>query len=745
MRKAAEIATEFDAIDKLDGINQFFLVGIGGAGMGALARLLRHEGYDVTGDDAYESPATLALQAEGVELRIGHSGEGIHPGQALILTDAIDLTQSPEVARARELGVPMYRRSQALGWLLKRYDVIAVTGTHGKTTTTGLLGTALTKAGVDPTIVVGAAIPSWGGPVRFGKGKWAVVEACEAYDSFHDLFPKVVLLTNLEADHLDYHGSYEHLLDSVQRFANKAETLIYCAEDKGACEVAAKHPHAMPYALQSGHELTLPGRHNLLNASGAAKVGELLSLSSAQIWQGLAEFKGAERRLQVIQEGPVTVIDDYAHHPQEISASIEALRSRYPQRRLVVVYQPHLYSRTRDFLPEFAKALSAADVLYITDIYPAREDPIPGISSARIAEQVTCETHYVPSRHLLPREVAKNTKPDDVVVGMGAGTIQEFCPSFVAELNRKAPGNRVLVLEGGSSAEREVSLLSGRAVAAALTRKGYEVTRADITEILLKGSSTKFLTGPERPDVVFLAVHGNDAEDGAIQGFLQLLKLPYTGSGLRASALAMDKAGAKQLLAQAGLPVAQGVVTSDPTEMLAFPVPYVVKPNAQGSTVGLTFVDHAKDLMQAISKAASYDPSGQALVEEKLVGMEISVPVLGDKALLPVEIAPKSGKYDFASKYEPGATEEIVPARLAPEVIEQVQALALKAHQTLGCKGATRTDMIVVGNIRPVILEVNTLPGMAPTSLLPNSAAASGISMEDLCEWIVKDALHTHA
>lgn len=745
MRKKSEILEAFAPREQLAKHDSFFLVGIGGAGMSALAKMLKDRNKKVSGTDSTASAVTAELIAEGIDVHIGHTGDSIQAGDAVILTDAIDLTLSPEVKRARELGCSLFRRSQLLGYLLEGKKTIGVTGTHGKTTTTGLTGSALIESGFDPLIVVGAAIPAWGSPVREGEGDWAVVEACEAYDSFHDLDPAIVILTNLELDHSDFHGNYENLRESVLRFANRATLgLVYCEEDAGAREIAnlADTPNKIPYRRVDAH-LALPGEHNRLNAGAAIAAAELAGASPELALQGVSTFTGAERRLQLHRDGPITVIDDYAHHPSEIEASLKALRERYPDRRLIVVYQPHLYSRTKDFLPQFAEALNEADIVVLTDIYPAREDPIPGISSARIAEGVTKPVRYVPSRFLLPREVAAMAKPGDLVVGMGAGTIGDFVPEFLRELDRGAP-IKVAVLEGGDSAEREVSLLSGRAIAIALEEKGYKVTRVDATEKLLSRGDLDFLIGSDRPDVAFLAVHGTNAEDGAIQGLCEFLHIPYTGSGIQSSALSMDKERTKLMLKAHGLPTVKGVLVRNAENLdVELSYPLVVKPNAQGSTVGLSFVDSPDELKKAVTYALQFDDA--AIIEERIVGMEISVPVLGDRALPPVEIVPASGSYDFASKYEPGATEEICPARLPESVLEKAKDLALRAHKAMGCEGATRTDMMIRLPDEIFILEINTLPGMTGTSLLPNSAKAAGISFPDLCDWIVQDSLRRHA
>lgn len=745
VRTKIEIETQFADRAELESAQSFCLVGIGGAGMAPVARMLRRRGFEVHGTDSTASDETTRLISDGIAVHIGHSADAVRPGDAVVLTDAIDLNTSPEVAAARRGGNKLFRRSQVLGWLLRDKKTVAVTGTHGKTTTSGLVGAALRAAGLDPTIVIGAYVPEFGGAVLEGQGEWAVIEACEAYDSLRDFDPYHVVLTNFEPDHLDFHESWAGLKGAMGAFVGrmpKEGRLVYCADDPGAAEIAKMvNGQAVAYshadALLDG--MALPGDHNRLNAEAARQVASLVGAKGVD--EALKSFHGAERRLQVLQDGEITVVDDYAHHPREITASIQALRERYPGRRLVVVFQPHLYSRTADFLPEFALTLSAADWLVMTDIYPAREAPIAGISSARIAEAATCLCDYVPSRHVLPRFVASRLLPGDVVVGMGAGNISEFAPNLIKELAR-GPARRVVVCPGGDSAEREVSLHSGRAIASALRRKGYDVQVLDVTEALLTGGSLKSLIGPERPDVAFLAVHGTHAEDGAIQGFFELLHIPYTGSGVQASAIAMDKDRTKQVLAQHGLPVPRGALLKKGVALDESKLPsgkLIVKPNAQGSTVGLSFVENRGELGQAVEKAFHY--CDEVLIEEWVEGMETSTPVLVDRVLPVVEIVPNSGKYDFEMKYTPGATEEICPARISPELTKKLQALALQAHQILGCRGATRTDMIIKPDGEPVILEVNTLPGMTPTSLLPKSAATAGIQFDDLCVRILEDAL----
>lgn len=758
-RTKAEIESGiFAPSHEMQALRPFFLVGVGGAGMSALARLLKGRGLEVEGTDSTPSNETSLLQEQGIAVRIGHSGEGITRRHQVVLSDAIDLAASPEFAAAKSQGCPVFRRSQLLGWLLKGKRVIAVTGSHGKTTTTGMIAAGLRAAGLDPLIIVGAEVPEFGASVIDGKGDLAVVEACEAFESYRDIDPHIVVVTNLESDHLDYHEDFDQLLASVRTFAGRVKTggaVLYCQEDAGARAVAEGLAEAIPYTLYDwtsrleeasedpteSFGLAIPGRCAALDAAGAISAIQKVTPELAKAIQAIREFRGAERRLQIRRDGPLTVVDDYAHHPTEIQASVEALRQRYPDRRLVLVYQPHLFTRTRDQLQGFVYALNLADYVVLTDIYPAREPPIPGISSARIAEGLQVPVKYVPSRRLLPRIVAQLAQPGDLVCGMGAGNISEFVPEFLEELDRTGP-MRVAVVLGGDSTEREVSLHSGMAAADALKMKGYDAYCVDVSDLLLSRGDLSQFVGSSRPDVAFLAVHGTHAEDGAIQGLFELLHIPYTGSAIQSSAIAMDKQLTKDILAAHGIPTPAGGLLLSPDEPPPCPGPWVVKPNEQGSTVGLSFVDRIEDLPDAIRRALDYGP--EALVEQWLEGVEISVPVMGNKALPPVEIVPLSGRYDFAAKYTPGATDEIVPARLPDEVLQRAMEWAVASDAALGCEGLTRTDMIVVGE-DIYVLEINTLPGLTGTSLAPRSALAAGISFEDLCDWLVQDALRRHA
>lgn len=778
---------------------RFHFVGIGGAGMSALARWLRHKGVAVSGSDIVESPTLDALRTLGADAYAPHDPQRMEQPDWVIVSDAIH-PDNPEVIEALRREIPIWRRSQLLGWLLRGYRVIAIAGTHGKSTTTAMTAAILEAAGYDPVVLIGADVPlpaPWQGNLRLGEGDWAVVEACEAYDSFHDLQPHIALITNIEADHLDYHGTFERLLKSFVNFAKRVPSdgyLIACGDSPGVremtkmlhgvggherppimyglgaqndleAEILERTPNYTEFRVHNSHWLSdaeptlrIPylGEQNVQNALGATCIALLLSIPTETIADALANFRGVRRRQEIVGEAmSITIVDDYAHHPTEIRAALSALRQRFPNRRLVVVYQPHLYSRTRDQLQGLIESLSAADFVVITDIYPARETPIPGVSAALIAdgllERESPPTLYVPIKEQVPQRLLPHLRPNDVVVVMGAGDIEKIEPTLLRRLEAQGQTRRltVAVLMGGDSPERDVSLLSGLRVMQALDPNKYRALAVD--PALLKGREgfwgLQELLTRERPDVAFIVLHGKHGEDGSVQGLLELLGIPYTGSGVLPSALAMNKYAAKIVFREAGLTTPADLVATDcdgdTLERIRrrLSLPLMVKPNQGGSTLGATRVFEWRELPRALRKALAYDES--ALVEELIEGVEVSVPVLGRRepqALPPVEIAPKSGYYDFQAKYIPGATEEIVPARLPEEILQLLQETAVMAHLALGCRGMSRVDMIV-RETTPQVLEVNTIPGLTPTSLLPRSAEAAGIGFSELIDRILQDAL----
>jgi UDP-N-acetylmuramate--alanine ligase len=465
-------------------------LGIAGIGVSALAQIAQARGIQVSGSDPNAdpgaNPAVARLHRGGATLYRDHKAANLAADVDMVVASAAVAEDNPEVRAARARGVRVVSRADFLGELMAahRGPKIAVAGTHGKTTTTGMLGVLLQHAGLNPTVFVGGEVAELGGNVRVGSEDGPfVAEACEAYDSFLSLKPDIAVLTNVEADHLDHYGTAERVQASFVRFLQNLRpggTIVACADDPGAKEVlgrflpAASLTYGMadPDAQMQAHSLQLdahtaftwgdaadpaydtrivlqvPGRHNVLNALAAAAVATLLHVPADAIADGLRAFHGATRRQEILgeaalEEGTVMVMDDYAHHPTEIRATLDALRNAYPQRRLVAVFQPHLYSRTRDFLGQFAEALAEADALIVTDIYAARETPIEGVRASDIvtlAVKLNAEAPslYLPDKAEIPARLAALARPGDLTLFLGAGDIRSQGEAFLKLMQERS-------------------------------------------------------------------------------------------------------------------------------------------------------------------------------------------------------------------------------------------------------------------------------------------------------------------
>jgi UDP-N-acetylmuramate--alanine ligase len=441
-------------------------VGIAGAGMSALAELFVRRGIAVTGCDA-SADGTAELARMHIALQHGHDPAHVEGTRGVVVTSAVP-RHHPELERARALGIPVIRRAEALGEVTAGRTLVGVAGTHGKSTTTVMTTEALAAAGRDPTALVGGRVAAWGGNLRGGSEELYVVEADEYDRSFLTLDPTVAVVTNLEADHLDIYTDLDDIRDTFALYAKPARFIVLCADDPGANALRTPSTaEVIRYGVESGDArlvakdievsgtgvrcavwydgqrlgelaLCVPGRHNLLNALAAVASGIALGATLEQMAPGLASFTGVDRRFQRVGDvGGVVVIDDYAHHPTEVAATLAAARAAYPGRRLVAAFQPHLFSRTRDFAREFALALAGADVMLLTGIYAAREQPIAGVSSDLIADALTQaggRLHWRGERTALADALAAEAREGDVVVLMGAGDITRVGPELVARL-----------------------------------------------------------------------------------------------------------------------------------------------------------------------------------------------------------------------------------------------------------------------------------------------------------------------
>jgi UDP-N-acetylmuramate--alanine ligase len=448
-------------------------VGVCGAGMSALAEYVIRSGGKATGCDTKAGSVTPALRELEMPVHQGHGADHVAEASAVVATSAVP-PEHPELQAARERGIPVLKRAAALGALVNAGRVIAVAGTHGKTTTTGMLASTLSEAGLDPTAFVGGRMPGWRGGLRLG-GPLFVVEADEYDRSFLSLRPDMAVVTTLEPDHMEIYGDLDSLYDAFVEFLEPvpAEGLIaVCSDDPGAAELASRLPadRTLTYGLGEQAELraerlhassggtrfhvvrgdrmvgeyriAVPGRHNVRNALATLAVALHAGAKPDATRVGLEAFGGVERRFQVLtQEGGIVVIDDYAHHPTEVEVTLAAARERFSDHRLVAVFQPHLYSRTRDHWRAFGRTLAAADAVWVTDVFPAREEPIEGVSGELIvgsAREAGASVTYHPEVDGLEDALLEWLEPGDACVLMGAGDIDDHARALARRLEEAA-------------------------------------------------------------------------------------------------------------------------------------------------------------------------------------------------------------------------------------------------------------------------------------------------------------------
>ncbi len=466
-------------------LRRVHFVGIGGIGMSAVAEVMHGRGYDVSGSDLRGSSLIARLRTLGIPVDTPHRSDLVDRADLVVRSAAIP-DHNPEVEAARRSGVAVVRRGAMLAALTRGHTAIAVTGTHGKSTTSSMVAVVLAECGVDPSVVVGARIPAFGSNARVGRGDHFVVEADESEPSLLALTPKVAVLTNLEEEHLDQYGSFDTLQDTIVTFASHVPpdgTLVLCADDPvldrlrsrfhspqlsyglgpdadirgediqlGASGSRCRIRCRAPLQVEPSHlEVGVPGRHNLVNALGAFAVGVSLGLPVARLLTALESFEGIERRFQLKGEvGQVRVVDDYAHHPTEVSAVLATARTQ-PHERLLVLFQPHRYSRVRRLLDGFADALSEADLIVLTDVYAAGEPVEADASLERLASRVEARSgrpvRPAPTVEDAVEAASELARPGDLVLTLGAGSISEASDLILERLRSRVSGGPATGLE----------------------------------------------------------------------------------------------------------------------------------------------------------------------------------------------------------------------------------------------------------------------------------------------------------
>lgn len=783
-------------------------IGIGGIGMSGLARILLRKKIAVTGSDIASSYVTEGLKTAGAQVFIGHDAKYITPNTTIVYTSDIK-QDNPEFLAAKELKCKMLHRSDLLHYLMEGYKTLAVTGTHGKTTTSSLLTTTLINEGIDPCYAVGGIVTHLKANAGYGEGNYFVAEADESDGTFLKYRPYGAIITNIDLDHMNHFGTEEALIDAFKKFAGLVQSpqhLFWCGDDPRLqnlklpgisyglgknCTLRAINPVQKEWATTFDVEfkgkrypnvkVALIGHHNVLNALAVFGLALSVGAKEGSLRDTFASFEGVGRRCE--KKGmmnQIQLLDDYAHHPTEVVTTLDGIRTAITDRRLVAVFQPHRYSRTKDCLGTYGNIFDIADQLIITDLYGANEKPIPGVSHeailAEVKQRSNIPVQYVP-RAKLAETMAKFLRPHDVMVSLGAGDITKLSGEILTQWKLNPPQKlKLAAICGGCSVEHEVALNSADNLCKGFDKDCYDVHYFGITK------QGKWITGPDtisklrklvnKPeknegpqisaqiieqlqqcDLLFPILHGPYGEDGTIQGLFELLGKAYVGCDYRAGAIVMDKVITKKLVKEAGVPIGDFIAFSQTewhrnkssikkqiNEQLEFPV--FVKPTHLGSSIGVSKVEHENQLDEAINKALLLDT--HAMVETGIKGREIEFGLVGTDDILvmpPAEVITSGRMQSYDSKYSKDGFRVIPHADLQKQVEAEGMELAKRAYVATGCAGMARIDFFLDEKGNYLFNEINPIPGCTATSVFPQICAMNKLSIRELDDRLVRLAL----
>lgn len=781
-------------------------IGIGGIGMSGLARLALHKNISVTGSDIASSYVTEALEKAGVQVYVGHSASYITPDTTVVYCTGIK-DDNPEYRAALELKCPMLHRSELLQQLMSAYRSLAIAGTHGKTTTSSILTWVLETCGQSPSYAIGGVIPQLSSNAGHGNGDYFVAEACESDGTFLNYTPFGAIVTNIDLDHMDHYVTEKSLLEAFETFLKKVGSTkhsFWCGDDT---RLKNLNPPGISYGFgnhcklkasnfkQSGWsisfdvefngttyrevEVALTGKHNALNALAVFGLGLSLGLKENDIRQGLRTFGGVLRRCEKKGESHgILFLDDYAHHPTELRATLKAIRAAIGERRLVVVYQPHRYSRAKECMGMYGDVFREVDHLFVTEIYAANEKPLDGVTHEKIINEIQTDIRkpcLFAERSKIADTLTSFLRPHDAVVTLGAGDITKLSAEIKAKLALKAPKKwKVGVLFGGVSVEHDVSLLSVEHILSSLRPEYYEVyyfgisrqgvwmTGPDCKNRLKNGEvldtsikiSSNVIEALQQCEVLFPVLHGTNGEDGTVQGFFEVLSKAYVGCDHRSAAICMDKAATKKLMQKAGIPTSPFISFNQhqwkmsESEILKqietnLTYPLFVKPSHLGSSIGVHKVTEESQLPKAIEDAFRFDT--HLVVENGIENArEIEFSVLGNDEITvfpPGEICSGGKIYDYESKYGKNSMGVLPKSEISSELASEGMRMAKKAYQAVGCQGMARVDMFLDPQGKLWLNEINPIPGFTKNSLYPVMCAVNGLKNTDLIDRLIILAL----
>jgi UDP-N-acetylmuramate--alanine ligase len=779
-------------------------IGIGGIGMSGLAMIVLEKGSSqVSGSDLKEGGIIASLTERGAHVVQGHAKEHLPPAATVVVSSEIPL-DNPELVEARRRGQTVVHRSDLLKDLMHGYEALAVTGTHGKTTTTSLLSHVLCEAGNEPSFAVGGVLLNYGCNARHGSGTYFVAEADESDGTFLKYPYSAAIITNIDTDHLAHYGTVENLENAFSQFIKKApsgERLFYCGDDERLKKLA---PRGVSYGFGPANDLrieqavttdkgmmfdvrfrrklfrniclSLHGRHNVANAAAVFGLALTLGVPEASIRSAFSTFKGVKRRLEQKDSGTqCLVFDDYAHHPTEIKATVRALRHTIGERRLIAVFQPHRPSRMKHCMHELVDTFKDADGVVLTDLYLSNEHQTPDISTEKIFDIIKDSHSDIPCysfpRSSLIDRLFEIVRPHDVLLFLGAGDITKASDDFARRLTGTPLEKwKVGIVYGGMNAENKISRLSARSIYDALDTSLYtpitfeidqhgcwhKTQGIEIEEQPHEGTET-FAKGVwqalQSCDLFIPVLHGAFGEDGTIQGFFEMIHKPYVGCSTKACAVSMDKAMAKQVVQAAGVPVVPYIVIKRrewkvrSQELSAEAVkklrpPYFIKPAHHGSSIGIEKIEKSADLSAAIEHALTLDE--KVLVEQGITGREIEFAVFGNDQIIipaPGEVLTGGGFYDYNAKYSKDGMKAVAAAHLTEEQIEQGRSYIKKAYQALDCTGFSCMDCFFDEDGHWYFNESNPFPEFTKIGMYPSIWKGQGISYSELVNRLIILAL----
>lgn len=770
----------------------YHFIGIGGIGMSSLAKILLIKKFKVKGSDNSSSAILDTLKKKGAKIFIGHKKENILEDDIVVYSSAIT-NENEELAFAKEKNIKVLHRSDLLNELIKEHCSLAICGTHGKTTTTSLLTQVLIDANSKPTYSIGGILNATQTNADVGSGKFFVLEADESDGSFLKYAPNYAIMTNVEEDHLDYWKSLENLKKGFSDFAkNVKNNFFWCKEDKVLNQLNLKgisygfSKDAMLIAdnvrlngfsssfdvsfkgkIYKDIVLNLAGKHMVLNALAVFGLALEIGIKEEAIRYSLACFRGVKRRMDKIGECNKTCFyDDYAHHPTEIKAVLKALRNAVNEKKILAVFQPHRFTRTKDLLEEFANAFKDADHVLITDIYSAGESPIENISSKNLVQKIKHpKCSYLPREDFL--KIKSIINPLEVVIFLGAGDITKLGRDVFNAYQKKPSKIKLGLIFGGKSPEHESSILSSQRIYQNLDRSIYDINVFGITkegkwqlctDFSFKEQNEIFPTDVFKKlkdcDVCLPILHGPWGEDGMVQGFLDTLNIAYSGPSYPACSCGMNKAWVKYIALNNGINTARFIDIpkilwiEKKDEFLkkieTFECPFFIKAAHMGYNIGVERVDDRREILTKMEKVFELDD--HLIVEEGVIGQEVHVAVLGNtniEAAVSKETM-NSGEFDtFEKKYKDEHFQVQVSDSISKEKIKEVQDMAILLYKLMGSSGMSRIDFFLKDG-KYYFSEINPTPGFSSNGLYPGmwEKADRKIAFSDLLDRLIILAFH---